>query len=290
MKKIIVIDPGHGGHDPGACGNGLQEKEVVLDIAKQLRDRLELKGFHIIMTRSTDTYVMPGDRATIANKNKADLFISLHCNADTSYTATGMEVLVYKNYGDANRIASYILNELRLQVETKDRGVKERPDLAVLNATTMIAVLVEFAFITTAKEAALLRDKTYRECCAGAVTRAVCQYFGVDASANVSTPPAMPEWKTACIKKLVAAGIITTPDAWGQDASDDRLVGALSNMLDYMVDYIDNKFKSAPVPKWQQEIFDQIVADGKLDTPEFWAERLGEHVTIGEMFAALYKR
>ncbi len=91
--KKIVIDPGHGGKDSGACGTrGLQEKAVVLDIAFKLRRLLHAYGYDIIMTRSEDIFIPLWKRADIANKTNADLFISIHANASQDNSASGMEV------------------------------------------------------------------------------------------------------------------------------------------------------------------------------------------------------
>lgn len=80
-KKVIVIDPGHGGSDPGAVGNGLVEKEITLRIAQNMEQYLSKYNAEVILTRKTDIYVSLSDRANIANKLKADYFISIHVNA-----------------------------------------------------------------------------------------------------------------------------------------------------------------------------------------------------------------
>ncbi|MFH0772661.1 MAG: N-acetylmuramoyl-L-alanine amidase [Candidatus Omnitrophota bacterium] len=91
--KKIVIDPGHGGNDPGAIGrNGLKEKEVVLDIAKRLRDELDNRGMEVILTRDRDEFISLKRRAEMANLNDADFFISVHANAARLKGARGFEV------------------------------------------------------------------------------------------------------------------------------------------------------------------------------------------------------
>lgn len=89
---VVVIDPGHGGHDPGAVANGVIEKEVVLEIARRVKKRLEKLGIKVILTRNGDYFVTLGERARIAQKYKADLFVSIHCNyAPKSSKARGIE-------------------------------------------------------------------------------------------------------------------------------------------------------------------------------------------------------
>lgn len=90
--RVVVIDPGHGGHDPGAVANGVKEKEVVLEIARKVKKRLEKLGIKVILTRNGDYFVTLGERARIAQRNKADLFVSIHCNyAPRSSKARGIE-------------------------------------------------------------------------------------------------------------------------------------------------------------------------------------------------------
>jgi len=90
--RRIVLDPGHGGKDPGAVGpKGLREKDVVLALAKRVKPLLEKRGYKVLLTRNSDVFVDLKDRARFANSNKADLFISLHTNASRSRKARGME-------------------------------------------------------------------------------------------------------------------------------------------------------------------------------------------------------
>lgn len=97
LQKKIVIDPGHGGHDPGAIGpNGLYEKDVVLDIALRVRDimKREYPTYEVILTRSSDVFIPLNERAAIANKKDADLFVSIHTNASTNGQARGIETFI----------------------------------------------------------------------------------------------------------------------------------------------------------------------------------------------------
>lgn len=97
FKKKIVIDPGHGGHDPGAVGHsGLYEKDVVLDIALKVRDiiKREYPTYEVILTRSSDVFIPLTERAAIANKEDADLFVSIHTNASTNSQARGIETFI----------------------------------------------------------------------------------------------------------------------------------------------------------------------------------------------------
>ena len=92
-KYIVVIDAGHGGKDPGCIGRGgTREKDVVLSVAKKLKSKLDANGFKTYMTRSDDRYLKLAERASIAEKKKADLFISLHANANPKRDMKGFSI------------------------------------------------------------------------------------------------------------------------------------------------------------------------------------------------------
>lgn len=110
VKWVVVIDPGHGGHDPGAVGlDGLFEKDVVLDIALKLK-KILLKNplYEIFLTRDSDVYIPLEERTAIANKKKADLFISIHANASPRRKVKGVEtyLLNWTDNEEANRVAA----------------------------------------------------------------------------------------------------------------------------------------------------------------------------------------
>lgn len=160
QKKVVVIDVGHGGNDTGAIGiNGIKEKDVVLDIVKQiiqlnktiLGDRLD-----IYLTRYADTLISLGDRNKLAKALNADVFISLHCNASPTISR-GVEVYVY-NSDRENTKASIglglsILNDATEKLGFKKRGVKFANFQVLREAGNYPSVLVEMGFMTNADEA-----------------------------------------------------------------------------------------------------------------------------------------
>ncbi|MFP4473305.1 MAG: N-acetylmuramoyl-L-alanine amidase [Candidatus Omnitrophota bacterium] len=125
----VVIDAGHGGKDPGALGQGLQEKVIVLDIARRLARELELLGFSVILTRSTDEFISLERRTEIASSSAADLFISLHANASKSSRACGFEiwtprVLTYEDKQEAQRVRNHELLYDKLSVDRQNRSAQ----------------------------------------------------------------------------------------------------------------------------------------------------------------------
>ncbi|MFH1397364.1 MAG: N-acetylmuramoyl-L-alanine amidase [Candidatus Omnitrophota bacterium] len=115
--KKIIIDAGHGGNDPGAIGrSGSQEKHVNLDIAKRLATLLKQEGIQVIMTRSTDSFISLKRRVDIANDSQADLFVSLHANANRVRSLTGFEVYYPASDIDDSRRALYAAQHARLSL------------------------------------------------------------------------------------------------------------------------------------------------------------------------------
>ena len=175
MSKIICIDAGHGGKDPGAVGNGVVEKDVALKTAKAVGELLKKQGFEVVYTRISDVFVNLNERCRIANAKNADLFISVHVNSAANTDAKGTETLCYSK----NEFAYIVQKGLISALKTNDRGLKERKDLAVLNGTKMTAVLLELGFLSNADEAKMFKKESFYSNAANAVVKSVCSYFGV---------------------------------------------------------------------------------------------------------------
>ncbi len=148
VKRKVVIDAGHGGdYDPGAVSAGRREKDDNLRLALAVGNILENNGVDVFYTRVTDVYDSPLEKARMANRSDADLFVSLHRNAALEPgRGSGTMTLVYEEEGIAEDLAESINNELR-KTGFQDLGIFERPDLIVLRRTSMPAVLVEAGFI-----------------------------------------------------------------------------------------------------------------------------------------------
>ena len=200
----IVIDAGHGGHDPGAQGNGLNEAELTLDVALRLQKLLEKQpGVEVVMTRDTDVFIPLQERTAIANREGADLFLSIHANASRNAEARGVETyfLNFANNREAEAVAAREnagsgqtmhnlpdivkaialnnkLNESRDLAETVQRSMVQRlgtrskqlRDLGVKQAPFVVligagmpSVLAEISFITHKQEGALLKTAAYRQ-------------------------------------------------------------------------------------------------------------------------------
>ena len=154
----VFIDAGHGGTDPGAVGNGLKEKDIVLNIAKKLGALLNGRGISIKYSRTTDTYVSLDERARQANAWGADLFISIHANSAAS-SVRGTECFTYYTANKATTdLSANISKKIASKFNIPNRGHKQQ-NFAVLRLSNMPAILVETAFISNSSDANLLNTR-----------------------------------------------------------------------------------------------------------------------------------
>jgi N-acetylmuramoyl-L-alanine amidase len=213
----IVIDPGHGGHDPGAQGKGVNEAELVLDVALRLEKLLSaVPGVEVILTRRTDEFVPLPERTAIANREGADLFLSIHANASTSAQARGIETyflnfasnlsaasvaarenaasgqamgalpdivkaIALNNKLDESRdfaaqVQHAMMDKLRGQNKTVRDLGVKQAPFVVLIGAAMPSVLAEISFVTNPQEARLLKSGAYRQKIAEALYGAVRKY------------------------------------------------------------------------------------------------------------------
>ena len=147
-----------------------------MKVAKAVGAGLVKQGFDVIYTRIADNYVNLGERCRIANTKKAALFVSIHANSAQNTTANGIETLCYAK----NSLAEITQKELVSALKLKDRGVKERKDLYVLNGTEMPAILVELGFLSNVNDANVMRKNGFENIAANAIVSGICKYFGIN--------------------------------------------------------------------------------------------------------------
>ena len=199
--RTIVLDPGHGGKDPGNQEGRRQEKQYTLEFAKDVRDLLTKAGFRVVLTRSSDAYLAPESRPQIARQRGADLLISLHFNSADGpggsavrgsevYCLTAANAYSTNDRAEAGRrdwltgnrndlrnlqLAYQIQKALVEKAGSEDRGVK-RARFAVLKHAEMPAVLVEAAFMTNPGDARKIYDTAQRRALAQAIVDGVQAY------------------------------------------------------------------------------------------------------------------
>lgn len=213
--KTIMLDPGHGGKDPGAAANGIKEKNINLRFAKILAAKLKRAGFNVLYTRTKDKFIPLEERTAMANIKKADMFISIHCNAHRSSKINGIEtytlnlarnrnavrVAARENAVSAKRISDLqviltdlmlnskmkeskdlaknihtkSLSNIRRKWSVKDQGVREAP-FYVLMGAKMPSVLIELGYLTNRTEAGRLKSDKYLSYIADGIVKGVLEY------------------------------------------------------------------------------------------------------------------
>ena len=213
----IVIDPGHGGHDPGAKANGLTESQLTLDVALRLQKLLEKEpGFEVVMTRATDVFIPLEERTAIANREQADIFLSIHANASRNTRAHGVEtyflnfatnpeaeaVAARENAGSGqamrklpdivraialnNKIdesrdfAEMVQRSMVQRMSVKNKALRnigvKQAPFVVLIGAQMPSVLAEMSFVTNKADAAMLKQPAYRQQIAQALFDSIVRY------------------------------------------------------------------------------------------------------------------
>lgn len=174
-SRVVCLDPGHGGEDSGANYNDLMEKVPNLEIALRTRAILESLGYTVIMTRETDQTVSLARRCEIANRSRAEVFVSIHNNAYLT-TSEGTETFCYYDSFEGRYLAKCIHSEVVKRIKLPDRGVKEA-GFYVLRNTDMPAALLEGAFITNSREAKLLKSPAFLQKIAEGVAAGIQTYM-----------------------------------------------------------------------------------------------------------------
>ncbi len=173
--KLIVLDAGHGGSDPGAQRSGVSEKDLTMQITNQLKKRLTQLGARVVMTRSDDTFVSLEDRVKITNENQPDLFVSIHINALESTTSIyGIET--YYQTEQSRALATAIHQQLVQGLGVPDRSVR-KARFYVINHTPIPAILAEVGFISNPQERDNLGSAGYQVKIADSVSQGIVQYL-----------------------------------------------------------------------------------------------------------------
>ena len=197
-QKVIFLDPGHGGKDPGAQYLGLKEKDLNLQVSQQLKTKLESLGYTVIMSRSTDVFVdFVTERSRMSNETNADMFISIHFNAtghglDSGedgiqtymYQPTGnIPSVINKKWHDnptrlkySYKLGSYIHQSVLATTQAKDAGLLAK-SFAVLRETNKPAVLLELGYMDDSKESQRIRTKEYQQKLVDGIAQGIQQYY-----------------------------------------------------------------------------------------------------------------
>ena len=189
-RKVIVLDPGHGGWDPGKVGeDDILEKNINLEIALKLQSLLEQGGATVLMTRIEDEALGRGKqsdlraRSTLAGTSGADIIISIHQNSYPSEKVTGTQLFFYEGSDKSRRLAELIQAEVKSFLgQLTNREPKPDSSYYILRQTSIPAVIIECGFMSSPAETRLLIDGEYQERMAWAIYKGIIEYFNSDAS------------------------------------------------------------------------------------------------------------
>ncbi len=181
--KVILIDPGHGGHNPGAVANGSTEAENNLAVSMRLQEKLERGGAKVVMTRMSDRSVAKktsslteelAARVAIAEAQDADIYVSIHSKSNHDPRIYG--AMTFYSSKQSRQLAETIQKNLVYRTKAKDMGSKAQ-GFYVLRNTSMPSVLVEMGFVSNPQEAKLLNGTSYREKIADGLYEGIEEYF-----------------------------------------------------------------------------------------------------------------
>ena len=226
-KKKCTGDPGHGGRDPGAVGpSGTKEANVTLAVTRKVAAYLSpVVAFNF--TRNSDIALgtnLNADlaaRVSIANKEDADVFVSIHCNSAADASAHGAEIYTTPGETKADPLATSILSrmeaalpELKFRKDLADGDPDKEAGFYVIKHTDMPAVLVELAFISNPAEEALLQSEDFQDRAAKAIAQGVCDYLGVELPvaepAQIEQQAGPEQWKIDILDEAKKAGLISS--------------------------------------------------------------------------------
>ena len=173
FRGTIVIDPGHGGKDPGAIAiTGDKEKDIVLAVARSLAVKLQQRGARVVLTRGDDRFLELEQRSEIANRAKADLFVSIHADSAANRSAQGFTVYVSRGASASSRHAADAIIRGLCATGLDNRGVRAA-DYRVLVRTNCPAVLVELGYLSNRADAAKLQNDAFQTRLADAICEGI---------------------------------------------------------------------------------------------------------------------
>ncbi|MBN1507400.1 MAG: N-acetylmuramoyl-L-alanine amidase [Sedimentisphaerales bacterium] len=172
----VVIDPGHGGKDPGTTVGGTHEKHIVLRVARQVAALLEQRGVNVVMTRQDDRFIELEDRAQIANRRDTDLFVSIHADSAPDRSISGFTLYVASGASREAHNAARAVSAAMSRAGSDTRGIREA-DYKVLVQTSCPAILIELGYLSNYADARHLQDSAFQTRLAQAIAAGILDYL-----------------------------------------------------------------------------------------------------------------
>lgn len=176
----IILDPGHGGKDPGTVVGSNSEKAITLKVGTLVKQKLEAAGAKVYITRTGDTYPSLQDRVDFTNANYGEIFVSIHVNSAANTSALGTETYYAISTGDMYQedidLAKFVNTQIVNNLNMKNRGVKEEQYYVIRN-TIIPAILVELGFLTNDEDRAKMTNDQYVELFAESIYKGISEYY-----------------------------------------------------------------------------------------------------------------
>lgn len=172
-KGKVVLDAGHGGSDYGAIREGINEKDITLDVTQRVASILKSKGYKVALTRTDDTFVSLQDRVEFSEKEAPEIFVSIHVNSAVATEPRGIETHYYHDY--STELAKVVHSHLIKEIDSKDRGLF-KSKFYVINHTTVPAILCEIGFISNEQERNELVTDSRKQKTAKAIAEGIIEY------------------------------------------------------------------------------------------------------------------
>jgi len=190
-RYVVMLDPGHGGYDPGAVSSqGIYEKAINLQIAQRVKEMLRPSGIEVFLTREEDLDYVPNGvkgkttrkqidlnrRIEMANEEKADILVSLHVNATVTGQNSGAETFYHYKSESGKRLAELIQQEM-IKITGMNRRIAKPGDFYIIKNSNMPTVIVEVGYLSSPKEQKKLQQTWYQEQLSRAIAKGIANYF-----------------------------------------------------------------------------------------------------------------
>ncbi|NQG18798.1 YSIRK-type signal peptide-containing protein, partial [Streptococcus suis] len=267
FNKVVYLDAGHGGSDPGAVYFGKNEKDLNLQIQNRVKSKLEAQGFRVELTRTADSSVGLLPRSEKANRTSSDIFVSIHFNASTSPSANGIETYYYQYFpeyparinsqyhNDAQRInlsaslANSIQSNLITNTGARNGGVMRRT-FQVLRETTAPAVLLELGYMSNSAESAKISSAAYQEKLVDGIVKGISDYYKKHAGLPATTPAPKPAEASKPATTPAVAKPAETPKATVIAGKVSASVTNTATGFNVALSNVPSTVSSVVVPVW----------------------------------------
>lgn len=172
--KKIVVDPGHGGHDSGSTNGRAVEKDINLSVSLKLTDLLRARGATVVLTRDRDTFITLDERAAISNRQKCDIFVSVHTNSNEKPSVHGIETYYYSDKSES--LSQILFDALVGGLNEKPNYIRQR-NLRVLTQNERVACLTEHGYLSNVRTRDLLIRDEYQQLIADSICAGIEEYF-----------------------------------------------------------------------------------------------------------------